>query len=222
VANSERERRLTAEWQTLTALKAESTVFDFQAVGQPPDKYAVTFRGCGLRRESSQPDVGVAELHQAEIRLTLAYPQRPPDLRWLTSLFHPNISFSGFIALRDIGLNWEEGLTLDIVCERLWDVVRLAYYDLQQATNYAAKRWLETECRLSLPLDPRPLRDLSLPSRTNVIRYARRDGTGPALPNSPEPDVLFIGDETPLPPGPWSEPRVGEGEDGILYIGDDP
>ena len=77
------------------------------------------------------------------------YPERPPDIRWLTPILHPNISFSGFLNLAEVGLPWSEDLGLEVVCERLWDVARGSYMNLEKSANYAAKSWFEKELKES-------------------------------------------------------------------------
>ena len=136
-----RDQRLRSDFEAMEAVKAASTILDVQPVGEPPDRYTVTFRGKGLRRDASTDEVEQVDSHECEIRLTLSYPRHSPDIRWLTPLFHPNISFGGFIRLRDIGVSWTEDLSLDVICERLWDVARLAYYDLENAGSAAAWAW---------------------------------------------------------------------------------
>ena len=59
--------------------------------------------------------VKMADRHEVEIRLNYGYPRAAPDVRWLTPIFHPNVSFSGFIHLRDIGLPWEPTVQLSQV-----------------------------------------------------------------------------------------------------------
>jgi len=233
-----REQRLATDLISLQALKKGSTLFDFESTGDPPDRYTIIFRGKGISGDSSSAsDIKTVELHRCDIRLPYSYPRRPPDLRWLTPILHPNISFSGFIKLRDIGLPWEQALGLDVVCERLWDVARLAYLNLDSASNYSAKNWFEDECKLSLPLDRRPLRDKQLPSNANVIRYGRRGESSSSNKLSPtkgqtagDSDIFFIGEDTPTPQLPPqilpSRRRIAPkrrtgGEDDILYIGDE-
>jgi hypothetical protein len=142
----------------------------------------------------------------------------------LTAIFHPNVSFSGFINLKDIGLTWESDLGLDVLCERLWDVARAAYLDLEGATNSAARSWFAAQKEIELPVDDRPLRDLDAPGGTNVLR-ARRGGEGPLeLPHGQAGDVLFIGEDTPTPEIPvrLAPPRrLPRGDDDVLYIGDE-
>ena len=231
MAELTREQRLVADFEALRALKAVSTLFDFEATGEPPDRYAITLRGKGLTRDmSSQADIEFIELHRCDVRLPYSYPDRPPDIRWLTPIFHPNISFSGFLDLRDVGLPWDPELGLDVVCERLWDVARLAYLNLDKATNYAAKNWFDQQTQLQLPLDHRPLRDKAMPAASNVVRYQRRGGRRAASPpGSSDADVLFIGEDTPapeLPEPPAAAARRGPpqrpaADDDVLFIGDE-
>ncbi len=225
--------RMAADLEAMRALQKVSTIFSFESTGDPPDRYTVTFLGKAPWRETAATSqVDILELHQCEIRLPYSYPRRPPDVRWLTPLFHPNVSFSGFINLREIGLPWDDDLTLDLVCERLWDVARCAYIDHDKAANYAAKNWFQDECNLRLPVDTRPLRDTSVPASANIIRYERRgeDRTHEtasgrmviSLPESTEPaDLFFIGDETSPEEAAGDSLDAGNDDNDVLYIGYD-
>lgn len=213
-----RTARLVDELARLTALKADSTLFDFEAAGDPPTRFVVSFRGKGVSRPTAgSAKVEDAKLHQCEIRIPYAYPDRPPDLRWLTPIAHPNISFSGLVKLTDIGLPWEQDLTLDLICERLWDMARLAYYDENSSTNYGAKQWLAEQTSIALPVDNRPLRDKSLMLSSNVVKYERRTTKGQRhLPRSSKStsDVLFIDDQPKT-----ATPKRARGDDDVVYIG---
>jgi ubiquitin-protein ligase len=235
VSDQTRQERLLAELESMRAVKNVSTILDFEATGQPPDRYTITFRGKGINRgTSSRAETEEVDLHRCDIRMSYSYPERPPDIRWLTPIFHPNISFSGFLDLKDVGLHWEKQLTLDVVCERLWDVARLAYLNLDKATNYSAKNWFETQSELETPVDARTLRDKTAPSGSNVVRYQRR-GAGPAkTADAGEGPVMFIGEDTPAPPMPERPPAPQprrpplprpaprrDNDDDVLYIGDE-
>jgi ubiquitin-protein ligase len=222
VNNTTRHERLAADREALQNLQDASTILRLEATGQPPDRYLLTFHGKGRHRDAGTGAVVEQTQHQCELRLSLSYPQYPPDVRWLTPLFHPNISFSGFIRLDDIGIPWAEDLTLDIVVERLWDVARLAYYDLETAANYVAKRWCQEQPQLSLPADPRPLRDKVTSVNRNIVRYRRLGDQHVQLaPSGQSHDILYIDENTPLPPLPSARSeRAGRGDD-VLYIGDD-
>jgi ubiquitin-protein ligase len=238
VSDEQRNERLAEELKRLQALQSNSTIFDFEPQGDPPSRYVVTFRGQGITRDlGGGDDVEKVDLHRCELRLPYAFPQRPPDIRWLTPVHHPNVSFSGLVKLRDVGLPWEEDLSLDIICERLWDMARLAYYDEERATNYSARNWLAEQDEIRLPIDHRPLRDKEIPFSSNVVKYERR-GDVPAgrsktnlrakTPVQPaaakQDDILFIGDEsqTTAAPTRGAPPRRGRGgDDDVMYIGYD-
>jgi ubiquitin-protein ligase len=214
VSDSTRAARLQADLEALESLKRDSTIFDFEATGHPPDRYTLIFRGKGVKRDPGLSDqVEFEELHRCDLRLPYSYPERPPDVRWITSIFHPNISFSGFINLRDVGLPWQSSVTLDEVCQRLWDVTRVSYINFDRAVNYSARNWYKSQTQLQLPLDNRPLRDRVRPVNVNVVRYERRGAQRTARPRMiQEGEVLYIGPDAAAPAQDWSD------EDDILYI----
>jgi hypothetical protein len=225
---SARIARLNADRELLAALDAASTIFSCEVTGDPPDRYTLTFRGKGLGRDAAVgSEVGPIELHQIDLRMPYSYPASPPDIRWITPLWHPNVSFSGFVNPADIGLVWTREVPLDLVCERLWDVARLQFLNPNKASNYAAKNWFEKENTFPLPLDPRPLRDSSSPrGPSNVVRYERRAGQGVHFAGAAaSSDVMFIDENTPTPQMPARVPyipasrrRPKSGED-VMYIG---
>lgn len=223
--NAARESRLRSDFHTLELLRQSSSVFAFEAFGDPPDRYTLLLRGKGIARRS--PGAGAVEfveLHQIDMRLPYGYPVSPPDLRWVTPILHPNVSFSGFIHVRDLGLPWDDTVTLDVVCERLWDTARMAYVNLDRTTNFAARNWLEAQHSIALPTDARPLRDQMPPGGRNVVRYQRR-GAPPPAHREATGEVFFIGDDTPAPPLPTRRAAPGRarpgGDDDILFIGDE-
>jgi ubiquitin-protein ligase len=233
MSTADRTQRLRDEHEVLRHLKAASSLFDFETSGNPPDRYTLIFRGKGITRgTSSKAEIETVELHRCDVRLPYSYPDRPPDIRWLTPIFHPNVSFSGYVDVKDIGLPWDKNLALDVVCERLWDMARLAYVDLDKASNYAAKNWFEDHGELERPVDLRPLRDRESSSGANVVRYQRRGAPRAARPQAPAAGgVLYIGEDTPVPASPAStsaaprrrqaapRPRTsGAGDDDILFI----
>jgi ubiquitin-protein ligase len=211
-----RNARLAADLAALEKLREASSILNFEPAGEPPDRYTLTFRGKGLGREGMSTDVSVIELHEIDLRMPFSYPERPPDVRWLTPIVHPNVSFSGFLNLAEIGLPWTEDLTLDILVERLWDVARGAHLNLDKAANYSAKNWYEKECGFELPVDLRPLRDMAELPVTNVVKYQRR-GRGVQLAGNAV-EVMYIDENTPVPPLP-PRARRGRGGEDVLYIG---
>ncbi len=180
MSNQARIDRLREDVRVLEALRDESSVFDFvQEEGDDPDQFTLIFRGKGIRRDRNS-ETGYTEVneHKCEIKMGYGYPERPPELRWLTPTYHPNITYSGVISLKALGLPWDKSVSVDVICERLWDAGRMAYFDLENASNYNAKNWLETEAKLDFPLDSRPLRDGASEDThagSNIVRYRRKE-----------------------------------------------
>src|SRR5262245_41985758 len=95
-----RGRRLVADFEAMKALRDQSSIMEFQAHGDPPERYLVTFRGRGLVRRSEVDPVETTDIHRVEIRLGIDYPRSRPDLQWLTAIYHPNISAVGAVCHR--------------------------------------------------------------------------------------------------------------------------
>jgi ubiquitin-protein ligase len=217
-----RQARLVVELERVRALKQLSGIVDFEALGDPPERYTLTFRGRGIAGISPEKNAEYGDLHRVDLRLPYTFPRRAPDLRWLTPIFHPNISFSGYITLESVGLQWEDDLGLDAICERLWDVARFAYVDEGKSTNLAANSWLGAQTLLHLPIDRRSLRDRAVSTGNNVIRYQRLGNDRVLLPSVPPTEVLYIDENTPIPqlPLPTAPPRrLPTNDDEIFYIG---
>jgi ubiquitin-protein ligase len=220
-----RSRRLAADAEAMKALREQSTIIEYQAHGDPPERYLVTFRGRGLVRRTEADPVEVADVHRVEIRLGIDYPRSRPDLQWLTSIYHPNISAVGAVCLGGYSTSWAPSLGLAELVEMLWEMVRMSNYDPKSAYNYAAGRWCETQRQFDFPIDPRSIRDrLGRTVGSNVIKLdlvneparpapAPSVAPRPAPPPAPAEDILIIDDASPEPPRP---PRPKD--DDILII----
>ena len=189
-----REARLKADHESLQALDAASSIFSMEVTGEPPDRYTLTFRGKGIGRDASaSSEVTTIELHQIDLRMPYSYPNSPPDIRWITPILHPNVSFSGFVNLPDIGIVWTKEVPIDMLCERLWDVARAEFLNLNKATNYSAKNWFEKECQQPLPADHRPLRDqAAAASGTNIVALRAEGRPGRAVRRRDEPQRRHV------------------------------
>src|SRR6185369_8712968 len=203
----------------------------YQSFVDPPERYLIIFKGKGLLRKSEADQVEVAEVQRVEIRLGIDYPRSRPDLQWLTSIYHPNISAVGAVCLGGYSTNWVPSLGLAELCEMLWDMVRYSNYDPKSAYNYAAGRWCETQTQFDFPLDPRNLRDrMTKTVGDNVIRFSDPAAAkaAPALKEAPpivkpaEEDILIIDDDTPpRPPAAPQfrpQPRPRPADDDVLII----
>ena len=156
---SPRIRRLRNDRKALEQLRAESSILDFDAVGEPAEKYLVRFYGKGLWRPEAPAHVAVRELHEVRIKLGASYPRMMPELTWMSPIFHPNISASGVVCLGGYSTHWVPSLSLDELCGMLWDMIRYRNYDVESPYNREAALWAKTQTRCKFPLDDRPIRD---------------------------------------------------------------
>jgi ubiquitin-protein ligase len=192
--DSPRTRRLRSDLSALQRLKADSTVLDFEASGDPPEAYVVRFHGRGLWK-SNTGEVLFRELHEVSIRLGASYPRMMPELAWRTPIFHPNISSGGVVCLGGYGTHWVPSLNLDELCEMLWDMVRYANYDVESPYNREAAEWARSQRTHQLPVDERPVRDkLAGVSPPYPKSKVRPPIMGPRQP-APGDGMLFIDEE---------------------------
>lgn len=154
---SPRIRRLRSDLAALDALRAESSVFQFKSAGTPPQQYTIGFRGKSLARERGK--VVIRDYHEVEVKLGASYPRTMPELRWLTPIYHPNISEIGMICLGAYGTHWVPSLALDELCVMLWDMARYQNYDIRSPYNREAALWASNQTTHRFPMDARSLRD---------------------------------------------------------------
>ncbi len=155
---SPRLRRLRNDLAALEQLRSESSVFSFTAQGNPPHHYQITFKGRSLWRDRGQ--VRPLELHRIEIKLGASYPRTMPEIRWITPIYHPNISEIGMVCLGGYGTNWVPSVQLDELCTMLWDMARYHNYDIRSPYNRDSALWAANQVVLTFPTDTRSLRDL--------------------------------------------------------------
>jgi ubiquitin-protein ligase len=182
---SPRDRRLAADHQALVRLQKESQIFSFRHQGNPPEIYDVYFRGVGLW-QMGDGRVVPRDDHHVRIELGSAYPRMIPLLSWRTPVFHPNISTNGVVCLGGYSNYWVPSLTLDELCIMLWDMIRYKNYDYQSPYNRDAALWVRDQSTVSLPLDPRSLRDRVTGESRDIVSATeiRNVAPPPVLPGS--------------------------------------
>jgi ubiquitin-protein ligase len=185
--DSPRLRRLRADRKAMEALDGESNVLEFEAFGDPPGRYVVTLHGPGTVRDDGGA-VRTEATHQLEILLGADYPRRKPLIRWLTPIFHPNISTAGAVCLGGYTSNWVPSIGLADLCEMLWDMLRYANFDVTNPFHREAADWAREQTAFPLPLDDRPLRD-----RLARTRRSAGAGGGGEERAAAKPDILYIG-----------------------------
>jgi ubiquitin-protein ligase len=195
-------RRLRSDLAALERLRSESSVFDFRAFGKPVQRYLVEFRGKSLARDRGK--VVVRDFHEVEIKLGASYPRTMPELRWLTPIYHPNISEIGLICLGGYGTHWVPSLHLDELCSMLWDMARYHNYDIRSPYNREAALWAANQASFTYPTDSRPLRD---------IRAAMGRVEEPPTPHLPAADPA----PSPPPPAPPSKPEPARPRSVVVF-----
>jgi ubiquitin-protein ligase len=180
--DSPRIRRLRNDLTALERLKVESSVLRFRGRGNPVQHYLIEFHGKSLARDRGK--VVIRDRHEVEIKLGASYPRTMPEIRWLTPIYHPNISEIGMVCLGGYGTHWVPSLNLDELCGMLWDMARFHNYDIRSPYNREAALWVANQATFRFPIDPRPLRDL----RAALGRVD--DKPTPALVAEPPPATI--------------------------------
>lgn len=150
-------RRLKHDFAAMEALRDESSILRFRSFGSPATRYLIEFRGRSLAREKGK--IVVRDAHEVEVKLGVSYPRTMPELRWLSPIYHPNISEIGLVCLGGYGTHWVPSLHLDELCNMLWDMARYHNYDIRSPYNREAALWAANQSTFAFPMDSRPLRD---------------------------------------------------------------
>jgi len=91
-----REARLRIQQARLMQLAEHSDLIAVEAVdvlpGWPAEKYIATYTCRGIARINSNREPEYSDLHRLEIYLTADYPNEEPRLKFLTPIWHPNVS----------------------------------------------------------------------------------------------------------------------------------
>lgn len=153
-------RRLRSDLAAMERLRDESTILHFRSFGKPAQRYLIEFRGRSLARDRGK--VTLRDQHEIEIKLGASYPRTMPEIRWLTPMYHPNISEIGLVCLGGYGTHWVPSLHLDDLCVMLWDMARYHNYDIRSPYNRDAALWAANQATFPFPTDARPLRDRRL------------------------------------------------------------
>lgn len=178
---SPRDRRLNSDFQSVHQLQVDSTIFSFQAIGDPPQRYRMTFKGAGFKRDPSGRIV-VSSHHELIVDLGAAYPRMVPNLAWQTPIFHPNISNNGVVCLGGYGTHWVPSLTLSEMCTMLWEMIRYKNFDSESPYNREAALWAKHQTDFKFPIDPRSIRDRISGVKTAIVPAELRPSVIPSVP----------------------------------------
>jgi len=220
-------RRLKHDFAAMEALRDESNILRFRTTGLPAQRYLVEFHGRSLTRERGK--VVPLDRHEVEIKLGVSYPRTMPELRWITPIYHPNISEIGLVCLGGYGTHWVPSLHLDDLCVMLWDMARYHNYDIRSPYNREAALWAANQTTYAFPTDARPLRDKRAAlGRVEGEPLAAKPSPAPRPepppaepkenPRPPMQDILVLDMEVdlrrPTPPPPPRRPP----QDEVIFI----
>ena len=194
------------QWQLLRNLSEAS---EFWQVGEPSFlqtevRFPVKFEGQTLASVGPATDTfQTNESIELLVCLPTKFPECEPHFQIQQQVAHPNLAADGVVSVGDLGLVWNESLSLDLLLERLWDMLRGSYFDTQNPVNVGVASWYSKQTADRFPLDRRPLTGHQNPSH-NIIRYRKkgkpfRQSTIPSmvitdLPESPasSDDIFFF------------------------------
>jgi hypothetical protein len=138
-----------------------------------------------------------------------------PELRWLTPIYHPNISEIGMVCLGAYGTHWVPSLALDELCVMLWDMARFQNYDIRSPYNREAAQWSANQTTFRFPMDARPLRD-SRAALGRVESAATEAQPAPSKGPAPGESICILDLEVNMGRASTSAPRPQPQEDVIF------
>ncbi len=177
--------RLDRELVDIKKLQEESTILEFKVDGDPPDKYLFRFNGKSLVPSRDGGGVKLGDHQEVEISLGANYPRQRPTVRWVTPIIHPNIS-GGSVCLGNFASNWSPSIRLADVIEILWDISRMAIFNVHSAYGGPSMTWKQLDEKYHFPVDKRPLRDKVLPNDV---------GSSGLRPSGAPDDIVILRDD---------------------------
>jgi ubiquitin-protein ligase len=130
-----RQVRLEDEYERLKKLNQESDYVRVKELnmleGSAPEHYLVIFlcRGMVGIDSAQQPIYG--ERHEVEIYCDIEFPSEPPQLRWVTPSWHPNIDHkTGAVCINKP--EWLGGMRIDDLCRMMFEMVQYKNYHVHQ------------------------------------------------------------------------------------------
>jgi hypothetical protein len=140
-------RRLKADHEALRRLAHLHPKIEIEGVfGNPPERYRLLFKVKSLRERGEA--VEPANEHRLEVTMPRGYPRDAPLFRMLTPVFHPNIAPHAVC----IGDDWTAGEPLDLLIQRVGEILAYQSYNTKSPLNGRAAQWVD-EHRDQLPID---------------------------------------------------------------------
>lgn len=144
--------RLQKDFEELVRLtQGRSSLIKFDHRGKPPTYYKFTITLTGLKLEGDR--AVQTSMHQFELKLGSYYPSEPPDVTWLTPIFHPNIRGQAVCHSQQWSPAWS---LADFVIE-LGDMIRMDKFNVKSPLDRKSANWADKN-RQHFPVDQRSLR----------------------------------------------------------------
>jgi len=145
--SSMRMRRLQSDYESVQRLAHLHPRIRVEGTrGNPPDRYVLLLKVRSLREQNDR--LAIAEEHRLEITLPKAYPRDAPVCRMLTPVFHPNIAPHAVC----IGDHWTAAESLDLMIQRVGEMLAFQSYNVRSPLNGRAAQWVEQNLE-RLPID---------------------------------------------------------------------
>lgn len=165
-------RRLKADHEALRRLAHLHPKIEIEGVyGNPPERYRLVLKVGSLRERGEA--IEVATEHRLEVTMPRGYPRDAPLFRMLTPVFHPNIAPHAVC----IGDDWTAGEPLDLLVQRVGEILAYQSYNIKSPLNGRAAQWVEqnpdkipvdrAEFFLDLAAAPASLAELAVPACAN-------------------------------------------------------
>lgn len=131
-------RRLAADYENvMNEFAGQKHIRIEPVLGNPPEKYIVTYNLRGLRWNEQLGRPEDTSFHQVEIYLHMNYPREKPQFRLLTPIFHPNFSGQHIC----IGDYWSAGQTLVDSIIQIGEMIQYRKYNYKSPLSAQAARW---------------------------------------------------------------------------------
>ena len=140
-------RRLMSDYEAVRRLSRRHPKIQVEGVtGNPPEKYLLVLKVNSLRERGGA--IEAADTHRLEITLPGGYPRDAPLFRMLSPVFHPNIAPHAVC----IGDHWTAGQSLDVLIQRVGEMLAFQSYNTKSPLNGRAAQWVEEHLD-RLPID---------------------------------------------------------------------
>ena len=140
--------RLQNDYKKMCSISAPGGIVEIvHTTGNPPEKYTVCLRCCGISRLNGLGQPVFTNKHDLSVFLPPEYPRKAPVFNMLTPVWHPNIGYpengtGGFVCIGDTGDHgYAPSMGLDDLVLRIVQMICYENYGLRSVVNVYAANW---------------------------------------------------------------------------------